>query len=79
MRAVACWRANSPYILKDTDGTPITTAQGRQIVNDRYQIDPDKTRGQTKNRKAQHHKKRDERGVTEVAQRSNIPTRPHQS
>lgn len=61
VRAVACWRANSPYILKDTDGTPITTAQGRQIVNDRYQIDPDKTRGQTKNRKAQHHKKRTSR------------------
>jgi transposase len=37
-RIIACWRAGTPYQLRDTDGTPITPAQGRQIIHQRYQI-----------------------------------------
>jgi hypothetical protein len=37
-RIIACWRAGTPYQLRDTDGTPITPAQGRQIIAQRYQI-----------------------------------------
>jgi transposase len=37
-RIIACWRTGTPYVIKDTDGTPITAAQGRQIIAQRYQI-----------------------------------------
>jgi hypothetical protein len=37
-RIVACWRSNTPYIIRDLDGTPLTTIQGRQIVTQRYTI-----------------------------------------
>jgi transposase len=37
-RIIACWRAGTPYQIRDTDGTPLTTAQGRAIVADRYSV-----------------------------------------
>jgi len=37
-RIIACWRAGTPYQVRDTDGTPLTTAQGRQIIAQRYQV-----------------------------------------
>ena len=37
-RIIACWRAGAPYQIRDTDGTPLTTSQGRQIISQRYQI-----------------------------------------
>jgi transposase len=37
-RIIACWRAGPPYIIKDTDGTPITAAQGRAIIAQRYRV-----------------------------------------
>jgi hypothetical protein len=39
-RIATCMRNGQPYDLRDVDGTPITEAQGRAIVNDRYQINP---------------------------------------
>jgi hypothetical protein len=39
-RIVACLRNNTPYQLRDVDGSPITPAQGRAIVAERYQIHP---------------------------------------
>jgi transposase len=44
-RIIACWRAGTPYQIRDTDGTPLTTAQGRAIVAQRYRI-PDQIRAQ---------------------------------
>lgn len=38
-RIATCMRTGQPYALRDVDGTPITEAQGRAIVKDRYQID----------------------------------------
>lgn len=39
-RIAACLRADQPYIIRDTDGTPITGAEGRRIVKDHHQVDP---------------------------------------
>ena len=33
-------RTGQPYALRDVDGTPITEAEGRTTVQQRYQIDP---------------------------------------
>jgi transposase len=40
-RLIACWRAGTPYQIRDTDGTPITTAQGRAIIAARYRVRDD--------------------------------------
>ena len=40
-RIIACWRAGTRYQLRDTDGTPITPAQGRQIISQRYRVSDD--------------------------------------
>jgi transposase len=37
-RLIACWRARTPYQIRDLDGTPLTTAQGRAIIAARYRI-----------------------------------------
>ena len=37
-RIIACWRAGTPYQIRDTDGTPLTAAQGRAIIAERYQV-----------------------------------------
>lgn len=39
-RIATCMRNGQPYALRDVDGTPITEAEGRAIVKDRYQIEP---------------------------------------
>ena len=40
-RAVACWRAGTPYAIRDVDGTQLTTAEARAIVTERYAVPPD--------------------------------------
>jgi transposase len=37
-RIIACWRAGTPYQIRDTDGTPLTAAQGRAIITERYTV-----------------------------------------
>jgi hypothetical protein len=37
-RIIACWRAGTPYQIRDIDGTPLTPAQGRQVITQRYQV-----------------------------------------
>ena len=37
-RIIACWRASTPYQIRDLDGTPLTTAQARAIVTQRYHV-----------------------------------------
>lgn len=39
-RIATCMRNGQPYALRDVDGTPITEAEGRAIVKERYQLDP---------------------------------------
>jgi transposase len=40
-RLIACWRAGTPYQIRDTDGTPLTLAQGRAIIAQRYRVSPE--------------------------------------
>lgn len=37
-RIVACWRAQTPYQLRDVDGCPIDTHQARTIISERYTV-----------------------------------------
>jgi transposase len=37
-RIIACWRAGTSYQIRDIDGTPLTTAQGRAITAERYHV-----------------------------------------
>ena len=39
-RIATCMRTGQHYVLRDVDGTPITEAEGRAIVKDRYQLQP---------------------------------------
>ena len=40
-RVVACWRAGTPYVIRDLDGTVVTAAEGRRIVAEQHQVDPE--------------------------------------
>ena len=42
-RVVACWRAQTPYEIRDVDGRALTRQEARAIIGERYTI-PDKTR-----------------------------------
>ena len=42
-RIATCWRTGEHYVIRDTDGRPITAEEGRQIVKQHHKIDP-KTR-----------------------------------
>jgi transposase len=37
-RIISCWRAGTPYVIRDLDGTPITKEQGREIVASHYSV-----------------------------------------
>src|SRR5665213_443114 len=37
-RIIACWRSGTPYVIRDIDGTVLTTQQGREIVQQRYHV-----------------------------------------
>jgi transposase len=65
-RIIACWRAGTPYQLRDTDGTPLTTSEGRAIVAQRYQISAE-LRAQ---RRTSHIRTRGEPATPGVARRS---------
>lgn len=39
-RIATCMRNGEHYVLRDVDGTPITEAEGRAIVDERYQLKP---------------------------------------
>jgi transposase len=44
-RIVACWRAGTPYVIRDLDGTVLTPQQGRAVVTQRYTV-PESLRAQ---------------------------------
>jgi transposase len=37
-RLVACWRAQTPYQLRDVDGRPVNAIEARAIIVERYQV-----------------------------------------
>ena len=46
-RIAACWKAQTPYQLRDVDGRPIDLSQARAIIAERYQIPDDIRRART--------------------------------
>lgn len=76
-RIVACLRNNTPYVLRDVDGTEITPAQGRAIVAERYRIPPEirAARRQVANARSRV-RRRDERTKQGVATRSKVSPVP---
>jgi transposase len=46
-RVVACWRSQSPYLLRDIDGRPVTAAEARAIIVERYTIPEEIRRART--------------------------------
>lgn len=57
-RLAACWRNGQRYVLRDTDGSEITEAQGRQICAERYAIPDDIRRRRRRTTKTKRHKNR---------------------
>jgi transposase len=70
-RIIACWRAGSPYQIRDLDGTPLTLAQARAITAQRYRVS-DELRA----RRRTSHTQRASRRHQE-SQRAPTPARPH--
>jgi len=40
-RLIACWRTQTPYVIRDVDGRPIDADEGRRIVTERYTVRPE--------------------------------------
>ena len=38
-RIATCWRTGQQYVLRDTDGRPITPEEGRRIVRTHHAVD----------------------------------------
>lgn len=74
-RIVSCLRNRVTYQIRDTNGQPITEAEGRAIVAERYEIPPEVRAAR---RAVSNHttKRRDERVKKGVAQRSKTPPVP---
>lgn len=75
-RIVACLRHGTHYQLRDVDGTPITAAEGRTIIADRYQIPTEIRHARRSISKARSATRRDERVKQGVAERSETPLVP---
>lgn len=75
-RIAACLRANQPYQLRDTDGTIITEAQGRQIIDDRYTIPSTMRAARRQLTTSTRTPRRNERTKKGVAKRSEAPPVP---
>jgi hypothetical protein len=43
-RIAACWRTGQPYLIRDVDGTPVTPAEAKTIITERYSIPPEHRR-----------------------------------
>jgi transposase len=76
-RIVACLRNGTPYQVRDVDGSPITPAQGRAIVAQRYQVPPEirAARRVVSNARSRH-RRWDERTEQGVAKRSTMTPVP---
>jgi hypothetical protein len=76
-RIVACLRNGTLYELRDVDGRPITPAQGRAIVAERYQVPPEIRAARRVVSNARSRQRRwDERTKQGVAKRSTMTPVP---
>jgi hypothetical protein len=72
-RIAACLRTGTRYQLRDTDGTPITEQQGRDIVARRYTIPPAVRAARRRLTTTSRQPRRNERAKKGVAKRSEAP------
>jgi transposase len=70
-RIIACWRARVPYQIRDLDGTPVTIAQARAIIAQRYRV-TDELRARRRTNHTQGASRRHQE-----SQRAPTPARPH--
>jgi len=75
-RIATCLRSGQPYQLRDTDGTPITEAQGRHLVTERYPILPGIRAARRRLTTTPRQPRRNERAQKGVAKRSEAPPVP---
>lgn len=75
-RIVACLRSGQPYQLRDVDGRPITPAEGRSIVTQRYRIPPEIRAARRCMTSTHRPPRRDERAKQGVAKRSKATPAP---
>jgi transposase len=57
-RIATCWRQQQRYVLADTDGRPITPAEGRAIIAARFTIGDDARKARRRSSKAKQLKQR---------------------
>jgi len=58
VRIAHCQRTGQPYVLRDTDGRPISTAEGRAIVKACHTVPKEVRKARTSLRRSQTHKNR---------------------
>jgi transposase len=75
-RIVSCLRSGTQYQIRDTDGTPLTPQQGREIIKERYQIPPEIRNARRAISKTNSKKRKDERANKGDAKRSKTPPIP---
>jgi transposase len=78
-RIAACWRRREHYVLRDVDGRPITEAEGRAIIAERYRIPAEVRQARRRANKAKQLKGRTSRRnkkSTEAAPASNPSATP---
>lgn len=75
-RIAACLRNGQTYQLRDTDGTAITEAQGRQVVTQRYTVPPETRAARRRLTATSRRPRRNERAQKGVAARSEAPPVP---
>jgi transposase len=75
-RIVACLRSGQPYQLRDVDGRPITPAEGRSIVTQRYRIPPEIRAARRCMTSTHRPPRRDERAKQGVTKRSKATPAP---
>lgn len=74
-RLAACWRRRERYVLRDVDGTPITEAEGRAIVAERYKIPEEVRRARRRSSRAKQLKQRTARRTQESTKAAPAPGR----
>jgi transposase len=71
-RIAACWRSGQPYTIRDVDGTPVTPAQARAIIAERYTIP---TESRRRSRTPANRERANEKGVDKSLRAG--PLKPH--
>ena len=72
-RIVACWRRGERYVIRDCDGRPVSVAEGRSIVAERYSV-PAEVRRQRLGSRSGTRKRTGRRG--QESQSAPAPARP---